>query len=179
MKKQRYKFSLFCLPESSQKPSLNLKECCLQKTSLTFWKPKRLHTSSRNITQQPRVYIYVLRKVKLPTGNENYKWIPGTKKVYTFPAGIYLLKVKNRNTRARCEICLNLTTKTPERMERQRCAHKCLVCWQQGYCNNVFHVVWMYWLTLCRSLHFFLVLLLLTYIYGSTCKTLVSNCAND
>ena len=33
----------------------------------------------------------------------------------TLPVGIYLLKVNNRNTRARCEICLNLIIKTPER----------------------------------------------------------------
>ena len=33
----------------------------------------------------------------------------------TFPAGIYLLKVNNRNTRIRCEICSKLTIKTPER----------------------------------------------------------------
>ena len=31
------------------------------------------------------------------------------------PAGIYLLKVNNRNTRTRCEICSNLTIKIPER----------------------------------------------------------------
>ena len=31
-----------------------------------------------------------------------------------FPAGIYLLKVNNRNTRTKCEICSNLTIKTPE-----------------------------------------------------------------
>ena len=30
------------------------------------------------------------------------------------PAGIYLLKVKYRNTRTRCEICPKLTIKTPE-----------------------------------------------------------------
>ena len=33
------------------------------------------------------------------------------------PGGIYLLKVNNRNSRTRCEICLNLTIKTPERRE--------------------------------------------------------------
>ena len=33
----------------------------------------------------------------------------------TSPAGTYLLKVNNRNTRTRCEICLKLTIKTPER----------------------------------------------------------------
>ena len=31
------------------------------------------------------------------------------------PARIYLLKVNNRNTRTRCEICSKLTIKTPER----------------------------------------------------------------
>ena len=30
------------------------------------------------------------------------------------PAGIYLLKVNNKNTRTRCEICSELTIKTPE-----------------------------------------------------------------
>ena len=38
----------------------------------------------------------------------------------TIPAGMYLLKFKNRNTRARCEICSKLTIKTPER--RWRCS---------------------------------------------------------
>ena len=33
----------------------------------------------------------------------------------SIPAGIYLLKVNNRNTRTRCEICSKLTIKTPER----------------------------------------------------------------
>ena len=31
-----------------------------------------------------------------------------------FPVGMYLLKVKNRNTRAKCEIWSKLTIKTPE-----------------------------------------------------------------
>ena len=36
------------------------------------------------------------------------------------PAGIYLLKVKNRNTRTRCEICSKLTIKIPERRHWRR-----------------------------------------------------------
>ena len=32
----------------------------------------------------------------------------------TYPVGIYLLKVNNRTTRTRCEICSKLTIKTPE-----------------------------------------------------------------
>ena len=31
------------------------------------------------------------------------------------PAGIFLVKVNNRNTRTRCEIYSNLTIKTPDR----------------------------------------------------------------
>ena len=34
--------------------------------------------------------------------------------------GIYLLKVNNRNTRTRCEMCLKLTRKTPERRHLRR-----------------------------------------------------------
>ena len=37
----------------------------------------------------------------------------------TNPAGNYLLKVNNRNTRTRCEICSKLTIKTPERCHWQ------------------------------------------------------------
>ena len=33
-------------------------------------------------------------------------------RITRFPVGIYLLKVNNRNTRTRCEICSKLTIKT-------------------------------------------------------------------
>ena len=36
----------------------------------------------------------------------------------SFPVGIYLVKVNNRNTRIRCEICSMSTIKTPERYRR-------------------------------------------------------------
>ena len=38
-----------------------------------------------------------------------------------FPAGIYQLKVINRNIRKRCEICSKLTIKTPERRQHHWC----------------------------------------------------------
>ena len=41
------------------------------------------------------------------------------------PAGIYLLKVNNRNTRTRCEICSKLAIKTPE---RRLASFWCLYC---------------------------------------------------
>ena len=53
-------------------------------------------------------------------------------------------------------------------MERQLCT--LMSVWQQGYHNNVCHVVWMFWLTLGRSLHFFLVLLLLIFNIKFNCE---------
>ena len=38
-----------------------------------------------------------------------------TKYDLAYSAGIYLLKVNNRNPRATCEICSKLTIKTPQR----------------------------------------------------------------
>ena len=46
--------------------------------------------------------------------NENFptiKVITNKKMITHLPAGIYLLKVNNRNTRASCEICSKLTIK--------------------------------------------------------------------
>ena len=40
--------------------------------------------------------------------------------VTDYPAGIYMIKVNNRNTRARCEVCSKLTVKTPERRQWPR-----------------------------------------------------------
>ena len=37
-----------------------------------------------------------------------------------YAAGIYLLKVINRNTKTRCEICSKLEIKTPERRQWRR-----------------------------------------------------------
>ena len=41
-------------------------------------------------------------------------------KEHLLPAGNYMLKVNNRNTRTRCEICSKLTIKTPERRHWRR-----------------------------------------------------------
>ena len=40
---------------------------------------------------------------------------PDFAKKYNVPAGIYLFKINNRNSRARCRIYSKLTIKTPER----------------------------------------------------------------
>ena len=34
--------------------------------------------------------------------------------IMSYPAGIYMFKVNNKNTRSRCEICSKLTVKTPK-----------------------------------------------------------------
>ena len=39
---------------------------------------------------------------------------------YYYPAGNYIFKVNNRNTRTRCETCSKLTIKTPERRKWRR-----------------------------------------------------------
>ena len=41
-------------------------------------------------------------------------------KSIAIPVGIYMFKFNNRNTRTRCEICSQLTTKTPERRQWRR-----------------------------------------------------------
>ena len=60
------------------------------------------------------------------------KWLDIAKAVAPryYPAGIYLLKVKNRNTRTRCEICSKLTIKAPERR----------LAWFCGFIVNFEHI---------------------------------------
>ena len=65
---------------------------------------------------------YFVNKAELLHINENYrailsKWTITTK---AFPAGNYMFKVNNRNTRTRCEICSKLRIKTPERCHWRR-----------------------------------------------------------
>ena len=54
-----------------------------------------------------------------------YRTPPVLQNTTYIPAGIYLLKVNNRNTRTRCEICSKLTIKTPE---RRLASFWCLYC---------------------------------------------------
>ena len=53
---------------------------------------------------------------------------PKLSTMFIYPAVIYLLKVSNRNTRTRCEICSKLTIKTPERRHNfEHISHLALV----------------------------------------------------
>ena len=51
-----------------------------------------------------------------------------------YPVSIYLLKVNNRKTRTKCEICSKLAIKTPERRQWRRSGVKqpYCVCWLTG-----------------------------------------------
>ena len=49
-------------------------------------------------------------------------FIVNFEQIWCNPAGSYMFKVNNRNTRTRCEVCSKLTIKTPERR------HWCLYC---------------------------------------------------
>ena len=53
---------------------------------------------------------YFLHTLRRFTETEIFKQV-------IFPAGIYLLKVNNKNTRTRCEICSKLSIKTSERWQ--------------------------------------------------------------
>ena len=68
--------------------------------------------------QNPKMVIYVLykclRKME-KVSRAQVLWLELFGKRKDNPVGIYLLKVNNRNTRTRCEICSKLTIKTPER----------------------------------------------------------------
>ena len=68
--------------------------------------------------QPPRQYLTVHHK-------RHFEEKPLVREVFlgevlqqrNYPAGIYLFKANNRNTRTMCEICSKLTIKTPERRQ--------------------------------------------------------------
>ena len=64
------------------------------------------HAEISQITDKDLVLFNLLRK-------PSEEW--SKKSVTTYPAGIYLLKVNNRNNRRRCEICSKVILKTLER----------------------------------------------------------------
>ena len=75
------------------------------------------------ILKTPHPAVHLRSKFFHPPGpwTSNLKWTPPPPTPSTptslfdkLPIGIYLLKVNNRNTRTRCEICWKLTIKTLE-----------------------------------------------------------------
>ena len=100
--------------ESSLKTLSKLKDIKL--TKITSWNVRlsidyRLSKESR-YSQKERNQK---SKKEYKNHSDAFKSNVRQKKFIQSPVGIYLLKVNNRNTRTRCEICSKLTTKTPER----------------------------------------------------------------
>ena len=58
--------------------------------------------------------IYFDKKLKARFAKCMQKFISSYFCLRSYPAGNYMFKVNNRNTRTRCEICSKLTIKTPE-----------------------------------------------------------------
>ena len=59
--------------------------------------------------------IYFDKKLKARFAKCMQKYISSYFCLKPYPAGSYMFKVNNRNTRTRCEICSKLTIKTLER----------------------------------------------------------------
>ena len=108
-------YRIICLQWWSSTSYLNEKKTCF----LTWWK-----LGKRNLRKIYKIYQEVplpdltkevlLELVKIITCFDKMMKLPVNKK-YIFRANLYLFKFNNRNTRKSCEICLNLTIKTPER----------------------------------------------------------------
>ena len=62
--------------------------------------------------------LNIRREIRRQTHVKFYKILPGN--CFPFPACNYIIKVTNRNTRTRCEICSKLTIKTPKQRHWRR-----------------------------------------------------------
>ena len=66
---------------------------------------------SRSTKQLPKIIAKLNENTQTEVSVSINVFIP--QKCFVLPAGIYWLKVSNRNTRTGCEICSKLTIKTP------------------------------------------------------------------
>ena len=89
------------------------------------------------------------------------------------PADIYQLKVKNRNTRTRCEICEKLILKTPERRYWGR-SSVFLVNFE-----HISHLVLMFLLKNLKNLHFKCVLSNLQCLISGACIYLTKHFTHE
>ena len=58
-------------------------------------------------------YLRIAASVRFICGIQLWNYVELCREA-NFPAGNYIFKVNNRNTRPRCEICSKVTIKTPE-----------------------------------------------------------------
>ena len=97
--------------EYKHHPKLVLKKFSLSnkialiKISIVYNDSKLLHLSSETLGLKATLVLQLLAMFHVKSFLSHS----------IHPVGIYLLKVNNRNTKTRCEICSKLTTKTPER----------------------------------------------------------------
>ena len=66
---------------------------------------------NKAVTQKPQMCVFYIWKLYLTSGRHGFIIF----RIDIFSAGIYLFKFNNENTRAICEICSELTIKTPKR----------------------------------------------------------------
>ena len=62
----------------------------------------------------PKIYLWLCEISMAKLGNRG----SATNDLLQIVFSIYLLKVNNKNTKARCEICSKLTIKTPEYVQQ-------------------------------------------------------------
>ena len=83
-----------------------------------IWAPTRF-PEVIHLRYGPRNFYFKLTKCPLNKSPFSKEIGTGWEEILN-PAGMYLLKVSNRSTRARCEICSKLTIKIPERRQWRR-----------------------------------------------------------
>ena len=106
---------LLCLTTQVAKRSLILKKWSTKSTSSFFI---RTHIRTEYGDLHPKLSCPNTAKYgtqKTPYFNT---FLGSFKAFVIYPAGNYLLKFNNKNTRIRCGVCSKLTTKTPGQLER-------------------------------------------------------------
>ena len=94
---------------------------CLSKLKIDFFeKTIYLETESHKVWDQSVEPFWNSGHFKLALVNLTWPVFNRVKREICFPDGIYLLKVNNRNTRTRCEICLTIKI-TIKILEQHQC----------------------------------------------------------
>ena len=92
-----------------------------------------VNCSSRNVLNKFRIKSCLLFWLYHLISREPGFWLKLTKTRSNDPAGNYMFKFNNRYARTRCEICLKLTIKTPERRHWRRTHSTILPNWPNDW----------------------------------------------
>ena len=87
---------------------------------LRFGNRKILSERTRNFAVQSAFFFNSDYGLGESTLENIYQKFANLVKIFCHPANIYLFKVNNRSSMKKCEICLKLTRKTPERHQWRR-----------------------------------------------------------